>query len=77
MLAAGQHRELARAEQYRTGRYEIDLIYDTPVVPLAKGEVIAYTGDTGFGPAHLHFELRLEDEALDPRLHLQEDEGTR
>ncbi len=56
--------ELARAEQYRTGSYEIDLVYDTPVVRLKKGEVIAYTGDTGFGPPHLHFEIR--DSELNP-----------
>ncbi len=54
----GKIAELARAEQYRTGSYEIDLVYDTPVVRLKKGEVIAYTGDTGFGPPHLHFEIR-------------------
>ncbi|HLF13922.1 MAG TPA: M23 family metallopeptidase [Bacteroidota bacterium] len=57
----GQIGELARAEQYRTGSYEIDLIYETPVVRLKKGEVIAYTGDTGFGPPHLHFEIRDSD----------------
>ncbi len=50
--------ELARAEQERTGSYEIDLIYETPVLRLKRGELIAYSGDTGFGPPHLHFEIR-------------------
>jgi len=50
--------KLASAEQYRTGRYEIDLLYSSPVHRVRKGDVIAYTGDTGFGPPHLHFELR-------------------
>lgn len=27
-------------------------------LPVKKGEVVAFTGDTGAGPAHLHFELR-------------------
>jgi hypothetical protein len=56
--------KLARAEQYRRGTYEIDLMPDSGTVPVRKGEVIAYTGDTGFGPAHLHFEIR--DEGLNP-----------
>ena len=30
-------------------------------VPLMKGEVVAYTGDTGAGPPHLHFEVRDKD----------------
>ncbi len=50
--------ELARAEQRRTGTYEIDLIYETPLLRLKRGELIAYSGDTGFGPPHLHFEIR-------------------
>ncbi len=56
--------KLASAEQYRTGRYEIDLLYSSPVYTVKKGDVIAYTGDTGFGPPHLHFELR--DTNLNP-----------
>jgi hypothetical protein len=55
---------LAAAEQQRTRSYEIDIIYDTPAVRVKKGEVIAYTGDTGFGPPHLHFEIR--DSNLNP-----------
>ncbi|HLB01059.1 MAG TPA: M23 family metallopeptidase, partial [Bacteroidota bacterium] len=55
---------LASAEQYRTGRYEIDLLYSGPVHRVGKGDVIAYTGDTGFGPPHLHFEIR--DTNLNP-----------
>lgn len=57
----GRIAELASAEQRRTGSYEIDLIYDSPVVRVKKGEVIASTGDTGFGPPHLHFEIRDAD----------------
>jgi murein DD-endopeptidase MepM/ murein hydrolase activator NlpD len=40
----------------RTYSLEIDL--DSTMFPVAKGEVIAYSGDTGIGSAHLHFELR-------------------
>jgi hypothetical protein len=55
---------LAREEQYKRGTYEIDLVMDKPRLNVKKGEVIAYTGDTGFGPPHLHFEVR--DENLNP-----------
>lgn len=55
---------LVRTEQYRRETYEIDLRLDSAAIRVAKGEVIAYTGDTGFGPPHLHFELR--DENLNP-----------
>ena len=56
--------EVVRQEQYRRGTYAIDLMPDSVRLPVKKGEVIAYTGDTGFGPPHLHFELR--DENLNP-----------
>jgi hypothetical protein len=55
---------VAREEQYRRGTYSINLIINTPQLPVKQGDVIAYTGDTGFGPPHLHFELR--DENLNP-----------
>lgn len=54
----------ARAEQYRTGQYVIDLRPDSTVLPVRKGDVIAFTGESGFGPPHLHFEIR--DEHLNP-----------
>ncbi|MBI1807068.1 MAG: M23 family metallopeptidase [Ignavibacteria bacterium] len=55
---------VARAEQYRRETYSIDLTLDSSIVPVRQGDVIAYTGDTGFGPPHLHFEIR--DESLNP-----------
>jgi len=56
--------EAVREEQYRVGTYAINLLLDSGKIPIKKGELIAYTGDTGFGPPHLHFELR--DENLNP-----------
>ncbi len=55
---------IVREEQYRRGTYAIDLVIDTPRILVKQGEIVAYTGDTGFGPPHLHFELR--DENLNP-----------
>jgi hypothetical protein len=56
--------KVARAEQYRRGTFSIDIQLSPDQIPIQKGEVIAYSGDTGFGPAHLHFELR--DENMNP-----------
>ena len=30
----------------------------SPLFPVLRGQRIAYTGSTGIGPPHLHFELR-------------------
>jgi hypothetical protein len=53
-----------RREQYRTGTYGVDMTFEPGRIPVKKGDVVAYTGDTGFGPPHLHFEIR--DENLNP-----------
>lgn len=55
---------VARKEQLRLGAYPIELELPPGILPVAKGEVIAKTGDTGVGPPHLHFEIR--DEHLNP-----------
>ncbi|MQY63183.1 MAG: peptidoglycan DD-metalloendopeptidase family protein, partial [Calditrichaeota bacterium] len=45
--------------QERQGKYALDLRFGRSDIPVRRGDVIAYTGDTGTisGP-HLHFELR-------------------
>ena len=32
--------------------------HTNPLFPVSRGQRIAYTGSTGIGPPHLHFELR-------------------
>jgi hypothetical protein len=54
----------ARDAQRRRGTYEVDTTFTAVSLPVKKGDVIAHTGDTGFGPPHLHFEIR--DENLNP-----------
>ncbi len=53
--------QLARQEQLRKGAFPIDVTYETPLLQLKKGEVIAYSGESGVGPPHLHFEIRDEN----------------
>jgi hypothetical protein len=55
---------VVKEEQYRKGSYTIDLTLDPDRIPVTKGEVVAYTGESGVGPPHLHYELR--DENLNP-----------
>ncbi len=53
--------EAVRNEQYRRGTYAIDVTFPEGKLPVNQGDVVAYTGDTGFGPPHLHFEMRDEN----------------
>jgi hypothetical protein len=54
-------REYVEAEQYKTQRYQQNLYPPPGHLPIARGEVIAYSGQTGAGPPHLHFEIRTGD----------------
>ncbi|UCH63031.1 MAG: M23 family metallopeptidase [Fidelibacterota bacterium] len=57
-FAPGLERRV-RTLQERQGKYALDLRFGRSDIPVRRGDVIAYTGDTGTisGP-HLHFELR-------------------
>jgi hypothetical protein len=55
--------------QDSAGVYEQDLNPAPGEVSFRKGEVVAWTGQSGAGPPHLHFELRRGDMNLNPLLH--------
>ncbi len=56
--------------QRQGGRYSVDLYFDEGAVPVRAGEVIAWSGQSGAGPPHLHFELRDPDNVpVNPLLH--------
>ncbi len=49
-------------EQRRMGKYQVDLYPDPWRFPVREGEIICYSGSTGAGAPHLHFEIRDEQE---------------
>lgn len=57
-----------RAEQKKNGRYPGDIYFEPPI-QVKAGDIIAYSGEAGVGMPHLHFELRLGDAPVDPRVY--------
>lgn len=55
--------------QDSAGIYEQDLAPAPNEIPFRRGEVLAWSGQSGAGPPHLHFELRAGDMNLNPLLH--------
>ncbi len=55
-------------KQARSGsRYGIDDFFGPEKFPVKKGQIIGYSGETGLGPPHLHFETRkLNDDPISP-----------
>lgn len=54
----------AKKLQKQNKRYSLEVDIDPAMFPVEKGHLIAYTGETGIGSSHLHFEVR--DSALNP-----------
>ncbi|MGA7160419.1 MAG: M23 family metallopeptidase [Bacteroidota bacterium] len=53
-----------RAEQLKQGKFSIEMKFQPEEYPVRKGEVVAFSGESGTGDAHLHFEIR--DENFNP-----------
>lgn len=50
--------ERVEEEQKRIGRYRINKYFKPSEIPVTQGEIVAFTGQTGIGAPHLHFEIR-------------------
>ena len=47
-----------RKVQHERKKYSVDLTPEPGAFRLKRGEVVAFSGDTGIGGAHLHYEIR-------------------
>ena len=45
-------------KQYKAKRYRVNFYPKKSELPIKKGQLIGYSGSTGIGPHHLHFEIR-------------------
>ncbi|MCB1059236.1 MAG: M23 family metallopeptidase [Calditrichaeota bacterium] len=60
--------ELVRDSQLVSGTYRVDFSFkdSTKALHYKAGDVLCYTGSSGRGPAHLHFEIRSGAVQIDP-----------
>jgi len=50
--------EVVHKIQYSAKRYGLDRIFKPGEITLKKGELFGYSGQSGYGPPHIHFEKR-------------------
>lgn len=61
-------RDYVRRAQHRAESYVVDLFPEPGEFPVARGDVIAFSGQTGIGVPHLHYEIRNPSgHAINPR----------
>ncbi len=66
------HRRILRHGKTRKVRWKIRnkkdfrIYYKKNDIPIRRGQTIAYSGDSGIGPIHLHFELRKNNVSVNP-----------
>lgn len=63
-------KEFVEQKQLETQSYFLNIFLDENQIRIEKGEVVGFSGETGTGGAHLHFELRDEkNQPLNPLTH--------
>ncbi|MGD8396997.1 MAG: M23 family metallopeptidase, partial [Candidatus Eiseniibacteriota bacterium] len=61
--------EYVATQQERRRSYRVDLYPERSRFPVHRGQVIGWSGASGAGGPHLHFELREGDVAINPLVH--------
>jgi hypothetical protein len=49
------------SEQMKSEKYSQDLFFSSTEYPVKKGAIVGYSGESGSGAPHLHFEIRSRD----------------
>ncbi len=63
-------KELVEQKQLQSKSYFLDIFLDQDQIRIKKGELIGFSGETGAGAPHLHFELRDDkNQPLNPLTH--------
>jgi hypothetical protein len=63
-------KEFVEQKQLEAQRYSLNIFLDKDQIRIEKGELVGYSGETGTGAAHFHFELRDEkNQPLNPLTH--------
>ena len=57
----------ARTEQRERQRYSFDIQLPPGQMRVRRGEIVAWSGQTGVGVPHLHYEMRRGDVAINPQ----------
>lgn len=55
---ASQLNPFVESEQERRATYSVNLFLRRDQIPIKRGEILGFSGSTGIGAPHLHFELR-------------------
>lgn len=55
---AGKVKNFVLGKHYELMRNELNIFLNPKDLPVKKGELVAFTGETGIGTPHLHFEIR-------------------
>lgn len=68
---------VVRAKQLEVGIYRVDFPLEPGELNFERGETIGWTGSSGIGAPHLHFELRRVAVQIDPLLDYNRDDMSR
>lgn len=60
--------KIVRKKQYQHRSFRCQIYFKPGEIPFKKGDVVAYSGSSGIGHPHLHFEIRDDKGYLNPNL---------